>query len=355
VFSDNGPTHTESKGKPLGVEVHALAYAYKRGGAADNIVFYDYQVVNKSANSYHSFRFGQFDDVDLGYAFDDYIGYDSLRRLGICYNGSPDDGASGGHPAGSYGTRIPVMGLEMLVMPGAEPAGEGCSFIYYNNDPSVLGNPTYDTQYNHYLRAELRDGSHFTDDFAGRGVHTVAHGMGPNTNYVYNGDPGDTTTWSECNSNNPPGDRRFVISSYDFALAAGATQHLVMALMATKPDTLNACPGVKFDSIKALADSAWNLYIHPRPPLPPTIVTTAAMPELHIYPNPAHDALVVESSSLAADAVVKVYDVMGRQQQLPTVRQNDKITISTASLTTGIYLLQYRCGAALQTVKFLKE
>jgi hypothetical protein len=35
VFSDNGPTHTETNGAPFKVEIHAMAYAYSRGTPVD--------------------------------------------------------------------------------------------------------------------------------------------------------------------------------------------------------------------------------------------------------------------------------------------------------------------------------
>ena len=38
VFSDNGPAHTQTNGKPLGVEVHAMAYGISRGTLMDDVV-----------------------------------------------------------------------------------------------------------------------------------------------------------------------------------------------------------------------------------------------------------------------------------------------------------------------------
>jgi hypothetical protein len=57
VFSDNGPSRTDSGGHPLGIEVHAMAHAYKRGTLIDNVIYYDYTVINKSLIDYHNFRF----------------------------------------------------------------------------------------------------------------------------------------------------------------------------------------------------------------------------------------------------------------------------------------------------------
>ncbi len=36
-------------------------------------VFVHYDLINRSENTYHDFYFGVFADVDLGYAWDDYI------------------------------------------------------------------------------------------------------------------------------------------------------------------------------------------------------------------------------------------------------------------------------------------
>ncbi len=114
----------------------------------------------------------------------------------------------------------------MIVLPGDAgssyvPAG---SFNYYNNDASAVGPPVIDTQYNNYMRSKNKVGAHLRDDFAGGGIPSTGYGTGPNCNYVFNGDPGNFSQWSECSCNNNPGDRRYVLSSNDFTLNSGASQ-----------------------------------------------------------------------------------------------------------------------------------
>ena len=160
IYSDNGPTHTQTNGIPLGVEIQAMAYGYKRGTLIDNVIYFNYKIVNKSPNNYHNLQIGAWDDPDLGYAFDDYVGFDSGHRMGIVYNGNDDDGAYTGHPPNSFGTSIPIAGMTVISFPGDLdgdyiPAG---SFAYYNNDRSRIGDPEQDTQYNNYLHAKARDG-----------------------------------------------------------------------------------------------------------------------------------------------------------------------------------------------------
>lgn len=83
VYSDNGPTHDNTNGLPLGVEVHALSYAYSRNTLMDNVVYYEYTITNKSTHTYSNVRVAQFSDGDVGDYMDDYIGFDSAHRMSI--------------------------------------------------------------------------------------------------------------------------------------------------------------------------------------------------------------------------------------------------------------------------------
>ncbi len=114
VFSDNGPAHTQTNGTPLGVEVHAMAYGYRRGTLIDNVIYYEYTIVNRSPNTYTDFRIAQWNMAQLGGDYNffsgsynaelvNYIGFDSTWRMGITYSAINDDGESGGgHPIGSF-------------------------------------------------------------------------------------------------------------------------------------------------------------------------------------------------------------------------------------------------------------
>jgi hypothetical protein len=358
IFNDNGPAHTQTSGLPLGVEIHAMAFAYKRNTLIDNVIYFDYTVHNRSANNYSNFRLGLFDDVDLGYAFDDYIGFDSTWRMGICYNGINSDGGSGGHPVNSYGTHIPTVGITMIVLPGDAgatyvPTG---SYVYYNNDFSIIGNPAIDSQFDHYLRARIRDGQHFSYDFAGPGVPSKGYGTGPLCNYVYTGDPSVPTEWSECICDNVPSDRRFIITSNDFTLNAGSSQHIVMALVTTNPDSSNGCPGARFDSIKVVADTAWKDYYNPLPPLPAGIDNANTQNIANIFPNPAHDQLFIETSTANSnDATVVIYNTLGQTMDVPALQKGNQQSIDISRLPPGLYYAIYRTGEAQTPLKFVKD
>ena len=354
VFSDNGPTHTETNGRPLGVEVHAMAYAYSRGTLIDNVVYYKYDVVNKSANNYHNFRIALWDDVDLGYAYDDMIGFDSTWRMGIAYNGTNDDGGSAGHPANSFGTSSPISAVSMMAMPGdvgsaRVPVG---SFVYYNNDFSGTGNPSVDTEYNNYMRSKYRDGRHVSRDFAGRGIPSMGHSGGPNCDYVYTGDPADTTQWSECNSGNLPGDRRFILSGHDFNLNAGATESITLALVTTDTGAGgNGCPNTNYNKIRLVADTAWHVYI--------TLASKElqSMGQAKVYPNPAHDRLYLEDPTLplSANTTINLYNTLGQLMKVKPTLIGNRYETDISLLPAGMYYLQYARPSGSATLRFIKE
>ena len=358
VFSDNGPTHSETNGKPLGIEVQTLAFAYNRGTLIDNVIYYNYRIINRGANTYTNFRIGQFADLDLGYYMDDYIGFDSSHRMGVNYNGNNDDGGIAGSPLNSYGYQIPIAGVTMIKCPGDAgtnyvPAG---NFDYYNNDNSIIGNPFNDSQYNYYLRSQIKTGEHFTNDFAGAGIPSTGYGTGPNTNYVYPGDPADSTQWSECVSGNPPGDRRFIVTTNDFTLYPGAINDLVFALVTTDPDSLNGCPSAGFAGIKTVADTAWGDYYNPPAPLPTAVSNVSLNNTINIYPNPAHDRLYIECTGQQnGDAVISIYNTLGQLINVAVTTNGHTSTADIGQLPAGVYYVQYRNGNEQKNAKFIKD
>ncbi len=357
VFSDNGPTHNQSNGNPLGVEVHASSFAYNRGTLIDNVVYYEYTFTNKSVNNYSNMRVAQWDDIDLGYPYDDYIGYDSMWRMGIAYNGTDCDGCSAGYPPTSYGLNPPQSAITMIVLPGDVgtsfvPAG---SFTNYQNDASSTGNPNNDTVCNHYMRSILYNGKTIASCFSSGTLPCGGYDSTSIINYVYPGDPSDSTQWSECICGNNPGNRRFVLSSNDFTLNAGSSAKVVVAQIVA--DSVGGCPIANFSKIKIVADTAWGNYYHPPAPLPPNAIKNLAQTNtINIYPNPTHNVLYLENSvQNTGEESITFYNIIGQKLNVAITRSGNKKVADISALPNGLYLVEYRNSNIQLTTKFIKD
>ncbi|RPI13037.1 MAG: T9SS C-terminal target domain-containing protein [Ignavibacteriae bacterium] len=93
---------------PMYAEVRLTAWCYDLPGLQD-VQFMKWQVINKNNYLWDSTYFAIISDPDLGFAGDDYVGCDTIRRLGFCYNGDNNDEGSY-----SYGINPPAVGFKLL-------------------------------------------------------------------------------------------------------------------------------------------------------------------------------------------------------------------------------------------------
>ena len=337
VFNDNGANHNQTNGKPLGVEIHAMAYGYNRGTLIDNVVYYEYDIINQSANNYSNFRVAQSDFVDFGSCYlDNYIGFDSVKRMAIVYDAVNADGTSCGFPPNSYGINPPMAAVTLIQLPGDSigayiPAG---SFTYFNHDASLIGTPLVDTQFNNYMRSKLKYGKHIVDDFVSPGIPAYGDGSGPECNYVFTGDPAIDSQWSECSCENSTTERTFVLSSNDFTLNANSSVKIVLALIAA--DSLaGGCPLAQFTGIRIVADTAWGNYFNP----PPQLEVQNIIPAQHfeIAPNPA-SSLIYIKSDLQINSV-ELYNIVG-QKILEKAPNSNQTELDLSALNSGVYMVR---------------
>lgn len=268
VFNDAGNVKLQSQTAAIGVEIQTSAFAYSTQDFLNDATFCQYRVINYGALTIDSTYIAVWDDCDLGWYLDDYIGCDTSRGLGIQYNGTNDDGASGGHPVNSYGLNPPQVGLDFFQGPVRVIKRPGMSdtmqqlkmtnFTYYNNDASVIGNPNNGIQIYNYMTGSIRDGERFSDDFQAAGTPSKGYGSGPVSNFVFTGDPGTGHDWAECTCNNPTGDRRFIFSSGPFQLFPGAKNDIIFGCVWAP--NLGGCPVTSFKQIKNIDDGAQALF-----------------------------------------------------------------------------------------------
>ena len=264
VFNDKGNVKNQSNTEGIGIEVQASAFAYATKDFLNDATFYNYRLINRGSLSLDSTYISTWTDADLGYYRDDYIGCDTARDLGILYNGVSIDGTG---QVNSYGDKVPMVGVDFFKGPIKRDTSGGSvtetelgmtAFTYYNNDGSVIGNPSNGIQIYNYMSGSIRNGQRFSNDFKGPNTPSRAYGDGPTVPFVFTGDPAEKAEWSECTCNNPVGDRRFVHSSGPFRLQPGVVNDITIG--AVWVADVGGCPNTSYTKIRIADDLAQSLF-----------------------------------------------------------------------------------------------
>ena len=365
IFNDSYAAHTESGGASLGLEVHAMVYAYDTpdNAALDNTVFFHYELYNRSTNTYLSTYVGVWNDWDIGYGYDDHVGCNV--HLGACYgyNGKENDDV--------YGTNHPVQVSTILAGPFMDPDGMdnpgydgNCesSDAYYNvnfdngivdderlglarfmvqsNNNSAVSDPETAEQYYQVFRGYWKDGLRVMyggNGYSGDGVvgpecdfmfpgdsdpcNYGTNGVLPNGGYNVNGN-----FWTEETAGNAPQDRRGLGVVGPFTFESGNMQPLDFAMTtvwkAERESALDRVePVIREVIAKFLSD--YNL------------VSVAEHYEqeeslLKVYPNPSEGAVTVEGTGK-----LMVVNALGQQ-----VLTRDIDGQTTLTLPSGLYFVR---------------
>ncbi len=246
VFNDKGGQHTETGGAQFGMEVQAMAFAFRTNDALNDATFYRYKIINRSTNSWNQMWMGQWVDSDLGAYDDDYIGCDVGRGMGYVYNGDVIDGTSAQATIGTYGAHPPAIGADFLQGPLAEPGDwidndrdsltdetneriRMSTFLYYEGDFTPRGNPETAPHFYYFLQARWKDGSPQTYGGNGYGGSVPASFIFPGDSDPYGWGTGGVpqAPWWETNT---PFDRRFLMSVGPFTMLPGEVEIVTIAI-----------------------------------------------------------------------------------------------------------------------------
>ncbi len=324
VFNDNSAPHGETGSPALQIEVHASAYACNQAGL-ENTTYLNYKLHNFSTNIFDSTVIAYFNDMDLGYAFDDYIGYDSTLRMGVTYNGDAFDESQYG-----YGSNLTQRGVVLIQSPGdgltQEPLG---TFTYYNNNLSRTGNPYNINDFYGYMTGSWKDGSLFVQGCAPDATSGTA------SRYVFPDDPSVANGVSEVACNTTPNDRRFIMSSKAFTLLPNA-QPIEFTFAFINTDT--GVDNSNFNELRRLADSAYTYVNACSGPTFATGLPSFEENNIQLYPNPAHDYIMIKDAE-QGQKTARLYSVSGQVLQEKTF-SNQEEKMSTAQYAPGIYFLE---------------
>lgn len=265
VFNDLGNAKGNSGSAGIGMEVQTSAFAYASTDFMNDATFYNYRLINRGNVVLDSCFIATWTDADLGYPFDDYIGCDTSRGLGVLYNAVNPDGANGQN---SYGSTIPMIGVDFFIGPRKDykdpVTGKDTSrllkmstFSYFeNSSSSAVRDPDNTASFYNYMTGSTYAGIPFS--FDGINSASKGYGSGPIAPFVYYGDPGNKAEWSQCSCNSPLADRRFIHSSGPFTLQVGVMNDITIGVVWV--DNVGACGGTSFKKIRAADDIAQGLF-----------------------------------------------------------------------------------------------
>jgi Secretion system C-terminal sorting domain len=377
IFNDNLGVHTESVGTPLKAEVHASAYAFYCDQVADSnqvlnyTTYYEFQIYNWSGQTYHDSYVGLFQDIDLGDAFDDFVGCYPSANVAFGYNGDQDDGSMQQPTIGTYGAHPPFTSVVILDGPVAN-AGDGIdnnnngttdepnehnlltNFMYYDNDFTTTGNPENASDFYGYLKSEWKDSTHAT--YGGNGYG----GMNP-TNHMFPDLPYKTTGyWNETTTGNVPADRRFVTGSGPFDLQNGVPVVYSFAIMYTRDSTAGSHDSLQTQAMLDGAEKISNWHqTHTEPSCVNWVIGVNSpvreMNGLSLYPNPTSSLLTIEFQSKEQTATYDILDLTGRTVMTGTISQTGQTVINAENLPAGIYLVMVNENGQSAAMKFIKQ
>jgi hypothetical protein len=329
IYNDTASKHLESKAYALGIEIHAIAYAFNKainGVSLNNTVFVRYEIKNRSNQDYHDLYAGVWTDFDIGNPFDDYIGSDSSRNMYFAYNGDTvDEGLKG------YGSNPPAQCIKFLNY-------RMNHFMYYNNDISLKGNPYQAIHYYYYLTGRFKNGQKLR--YGGDGFYNVWD-AGRYENYMFPSDPRlAKPSWNEGSSGNIPGDRRGLGSIGPLNLKSGDVFVIDIAYIYARAPHTNYLD--VFDDLYAEADQVQQLYNQGKitDPFLTGINDQKAKLVFNMAPNPMESYTVISFNNPEnKDFNIQISDLYGKNISQKQNIKSGNIRLGRDDMKPGVYLV----------------
>lgn len=333
VFNDNTFQKTISNSDPMKVEIHASAYAYQCAELS-KVTFLSFKIMNWNTIPYDSVYLGLWSDIDLGFAHDDFIGFDTLSQMAVGYNGNPYDGEYG-YNLTQHGI-IMTKGPKVYITPNQSVERGISSSTYFHNSNGSNGDPQTKEEFYNYLTGKWRDGKPFTF-----GCDPYDSNSTPFP-FVFPDDPSVPNGISEVMCNHTGGDRRILLSTGPAQLKPGMDPlEITYAFFNTDTGVNNS----NFNTLRHMADTVRNLYCNG---IPMGINSLNHSYSIDIFPNPSHDFVYIRNEEGVQK--VELFDMEGR---FLAVHRSNRIDIR--NLCAGMYILKVYFMKGIGVTRMVKN
>lgn len=380
IFNDKGSIHTASQAQPIGLEVHAMIYAFDRpdNAALNNTIFLKYKMINRSSQTLENTYAALWTDFDIGNPTDDFISTDVRRSALIAYNGDENDESSSGNLG--YGDDLPAQALVILGGPfkDADELDNALPDVVYSTQTNsygdygpwnsdgiidnerfglsyslafnaganpVNGEPLQSTHYYNYMRAIWKNGQFMNNGLTFDPMRYI---------YPGNSDPLNLGSyevieneWSEESLDNLAGDRKGICSMGPFTLMPDAVHYIDAAYVFARDSDNNTEATLRetldnyiVNTRLFFNDSLIQCYDDNLP------LQVNAIPDqiaIRVFPNPANESLTIRSIEGVKIDEVQIFNSLGKlvhAESITSVSQR----ISLQNFSNGIYTLRIYSG-----------
>lgn len=352
IFNDSRFPGVTLNRLPLNIEVLGMVYGYDNPSdqALHNTIFLNYQIVNASGIAYDSLYFGHFNDFEIGYGYDDFIGCDTLLNMVYAYNGTATDGTSG---VISYNEYPPAQGIVFL----SHPLHAFRKIGFATDVPAMNENESAQQAFLS-LQGRWNDNQPI---FVGGNGYPGQPGVGETqTRYLFPGDVNDNEQWQEFTVPNEPGDRRGIGSAYHGHFEPD--ERICFEVAFVFAQFTGSSMNNNISSVNLLKEHAQDIrdyYLNNNLNDYSDIIPTSIIEQkpsarmIACYPNPFKDMLTLAFVPQSNKCSFFIYNVLGKTVYSGRINENNPV-LNLNNLPVGTYIIKVIDGDEAYHGKIIK-
>ena len=337
ILNDMNQIHTSSGGRPLGIEVHVLVYAYNTNlESVNNTVFVNYKIFNRSkVASFANLKIGVNTDFDIVCAGNDLVGCDTNRNMYYGYNSIADDSLAtnvGQIPCSPNTFGAPAQGVKFLNKSMERFSYFGGALNSSMSDPTI-GTPIH---FYNYLSSKWNDGSPLLyggNGYPGNtGVSNVA------TNYAFSSNPSATGGWSQTEETDVRGLGVFEEQNFNMGDFICFDLAYIFNLDKNEDNLENV------NQLLVASDEVQDFYDDNQLGCDYLFTSIEEVKEASIhtlvYPNPFSESATLSFSEMIKEGKLELFNSLGQMVKSYTFKNQKEIVVFKDELTEGIYFYQ---------------